>query len=95
MANTNSGMQWQQGVMIGKRSVLDTPQWLDIDPVPDYGSSGSSDRIDPKRRAYAFTRLTRLKGLVRTVRESPTNYSVAHKAFKLAKELLGLDWDVR
>ena len=79
---------WQQGLMIGKLSVFDKPEWLNIAP-PD---SCALPRVRSQRRLYVFTRLPRLTCLVRAAREDPTDSILAEKAVELAEELLSLDW---
>jgi hypothetical protein len=81
--------QWQQALMIGKPSVFDREEWLQIPPVHDFPYG-----LQPKRRLYVLTKLPRLTALVRAVREDPTDDVLAAKATKLAEELLNLDWGV-
>ena len=75
--------------MIGKPSVFDRPEWLQISPGREPRSG-----FQPMRRFRVLTRLPRLTWLVRAVRDDPTDDVMASKAVRLAKELTDLDWKV-
>ena len=78
-----------QAMMIGKASVFDRQEWLQIQParILPYGHQ-------PQRRLYVLTKLPRLTALVRAVRENPEDEIPVLKATALAEELLNLDWGV-
>ena len=81
--------QWQQAMMIGKPSVFDRQEWLQVPPA-----HGLPYGLRPQRRLYVLTKLPRPTILVCAVREDSTDDIRAAKATKLAKELLELDWGV-
>lgn len=74
--------------MVGKPSVFDKQEWLNIPPT--YESSSRHT----KRRLYVLTKLPRLTALVRAVRKDPRDVDLVARATKLAEELLALDWGV-
>lgn len=75
--------------MIGKPSVFDRKEWLEVQPAHElpYG-------LQPQRRLCVLTKLPRLTALVRAARDNPEDDIALVKATKLAEELLSLDWGV-
>ena len=76
--------------MIGKPSVFDKPEWLQVPPP----QARSYHCTNSGRRFHVLTRLARLTSLVRSVREDSTDDIIAAKAVQLAEELMNLDWGV-
>ena len=75
--------------MIGKSSVFDKEEWLDIPPIHD-----GTFEAGTTRRFHVMTKLARLTGLIRAVRENPEDSITARKAAALAEQLMVLDWAV-